>query len=614
VPPPALARVADLIIESRTPLAPGLETGAAGAYEQIEGRIIFETDPALPANQAVVDLALPAEAPGKPVRSEANFIVWQPADPAKRRGQAWLEVSNRGGRGMGAVLVWRDPAAPEALRGFGDALMLRQGLTLAWVGWQWDVPPGEGRMWLKSPRVKAPDGGTMTGLVRTDLVMRTPMTGFGLGHNGGPGAYPAVVPAGPETRLTRRTSRYGARELVPASRWRFSADRLSVEAAGRPFEPGYIYELVYRAADPAVAGLGLTALRDMAGLLKDKSGPFGVSSVVGFGVSQSGRLLRHFLHDGFNRLETGGRAFDGMFIMVAGAGRGSFNHRFAEPGRDAQAFSSFLTPTDEPPFDTPSLLARTAPDHQPKIMQINGGYEYWARAAALIHADPATGRDRPGFAGERLYHLASAPHQIRSLPADPPGPQVSALDQRPAVRALAMAMMNWVADDRPPPPSRVPAFADGTLVTPGRLTYPAWVTAKPAPPLDGLKLDHGAQAAQGVFSLEPPRIVARIKSAVPALDAYGNERGGIRGAELFLPLATFTPWALWGAPPFAAEFQNFVGGTWPRPGRPDRAAFLKAVDQASDALIAQGLMLAEDRPRVLARQAATYDWITAAAR
>ena len=57
----------------------------------------------------------------------------------------------------------------------------------------------------------------------------------------------------------------------------------------------------------------------------------------GFGISQSGRFLRTFLYYGFNQDEKGRRVFDGVMAHVAGAGRGSFNHRFAQPSRDGCA-------------------------------------------------------------------------------------------------------------------------------------------------------------------------------------------------------------------------------------------------------------------------------------
>ena len=82
---------------------------------------------------------------------------------------------------------------------------------------------------------------------------------------------------------------------------------------------------------------------------------------------------------------------------MAGGGRGSFNHRFAELSRDASPFSTFFYPTDIFPFtdieqtdpetgETDGLLtlARNA-KVLPKIFYTFSSYEYWGRAASLIH-------------------------------------------------------------------------------------------------------------------------------------------------------------------------------------------------------------------------------------
>jgi hypothetical protein len=49
--------------------------------------------------------------------------------------------------------------------------------------------------------------------------------------------------------------------------------------------------------------------------------PSEIRHALAFGVSQSGRLLRHFLYEGFNEDEQGKRVFDGVFDDVGGAGK-----------------------------------------------------------------------------------------------------------------------------------------------------------------------------------------------------------------------------------------------------------------------------------------------------
>lgn len=611
-----LARVAGLVIEARAPLP---ETAGVPAYERIEGVVRFETDPADASNRAIADLSLAPRNGRGMVESAARFVIVQPVDAAARSGVAFLEVPNRGG--SGALRLIGAPAGDGSAP--AEGLALRAGHTLAWVGWQWDVDEGDGRMWFDAPVAKGVRGAALTGKARADWVVRTPVDVLQLGHLNRPGPYPAADPAAEDQMLTRRTARYGRREVVPRTDWSFADDGRSIRAR-ESFAPGYIYELVYRVADPRAAGLGLAAVRDFAAHLKAADSPGPVRHVIGYGVSQSGRFLRHFLYQGFNRTEDDARALDGAMILTAGAGRGSFNHRFAEPSRDAHAFSSFLYPTDLFPFaSTPlpdpmdaslrrGLLDSTPRALRPKIMQLNTGYEYWQRAAALIHTDWRSGADVAPGPDERLYHLASSSHLIgRPLPETVTGRGVNPIDHRPTVRALAMAMGRWVASGEEPPASRIPSRATGTLVPASQVAYPDG--AQPPLPHSADVIDYGAGWRQGRIEIEPGGVRATLTPEVPAVDAAGNELGGIRPVELAAPILTLRPWSRFGAGAFADELDLFVGDSVLLAARPERAAYLAAVEAAADQLITDRFLLAEDKPGVLERQALLWDRASAAA-
>ncbi len=94
-------------------------------------------------------------------------------------------------------------------------------------------------------------------------------------------------------------------------------------------------------------------------------------------------------------------------------------------------------------------------------------------------------------------------------------------------------MEAWVVKGTEPPPSRYPRLADGNLVD--AATLPA-----PAPP------DDRATAYQPfrVDGAEPPAILGTYKALVPALDADGNELGGVRLPFLTTPLGAYRPWNL----------------------------------------------------------------------
>ena len=75
------------------------------------------------------------------------------------------------------------------------------------------------------------------------------------------------------------------------------------------FQAGQLYELIYRAQDPLVLGIGFAATRDLGAFLHGAaqddtgapnplSGPGQVAIIEG--SSQSGRMIRSFLALGFN--------------------------------------------------------------------------------------------------------------------------------------------------------------------------------------------------------------------------------------------------------------------------------------------------------------------------
>src|SRR5205823_6640441 len=332
------------------------------------------------------------------------------------------------------------------------------------------------------------------------------------------------------------------------------------------FLPGKIYELVYRARDPVVVGIGLAAVRAVISWARyDARSEFPVTAAIGAGISQSGRFLRHFLYQGFNTDEAGRKVFDGLLVHTAGAGRGSFNHRFAQPSRDAHRFSAFFYPTDLFPFTTRTqtdpetgirdgLLARLEPAHRPKIFFTNTGYEYWGRTASLIHTSPDGRADVAPLPSERIYHLAGGQHFIGGFP-----PSVgeraghayrnNPLDFLVTLRALLARLVDWVVDDRTPPESAYPTLGAGTLVPIAALKLPA-IPDVVAPSVihEAYRVDYGPRWAAGIITREPPAIGPPFPALVSQVDADGNEMAGVRGLELLVPLATYTPWQLRGGP------------------------------------------------------------------
>jgi hypothetical protein len=396
-------------------------------------------------------------------------------------------------------------------------------------------------------------------------------------------------------------------------------------------------------------GLGLAAIRDVMAYAKyDDDARFPVDHGIAVGVSQTGRFLRHFLYQGFNTDEERRLAYDGIYAITAGAGRGSFNHRFAQPSRDAHRYSAFFYPTDIFPFTSrvqraprtgrsDGLLAHLHDStHVPKTFQVNTGYEYWGRAASLIHTTPDGSADVAPLPNERIYHLAGAQHFPWQFPpqadmqlgSSPDFYRGNPLDQSVNYRALLIRLAEWVEGD-PPPPSQYPRVADGELVPIDDLNVPAIPdVAWPDVIHTAYRADYGPRwHTEGIVGIQPPRLDGTFGLRAPQVDALGNEMAGVQNVGLRVPLATYAPWSLrLDAPANRDEIADFWGTYIPLPttraeqqstGDPrpaiealydDRADYMQQVRRAADALIDDGFLLPDDRDRVISRAAQAWDW------
>jgi hypothetical protein len=652
---PLAARVTRVEIESRTDVLGGKSFGDAGAYERLSGQIFFSVRVDNPHNSRIVDLRNAVNLNHGEVEFSADFVAYRPKDPQRGNGSLLLEVPNRG-RPHFIALV--DGGDADLARDAGDAWLLRKGFTIVSVGWQWDAP-GQDDLKLYAPIAKE-GGRRITGLLRGDFMLSRVMDEVPLGHlilgNIGGSEYPVALPNDPRNVLTVRDSRDAKRTVIPASQWQFAetvngkltpSDRHIHLKGG--FQPGRIYEYVYGVADPVIAGLGFAAIRDVGAYVKrTPDAIIHAARVYGEGISQNGRFLRDFLYEGFNADEDGKGVLDGVLAHVAGAGRGSFNYRFAQPSRDAQPTSSVFFPTDVFPFtDLPEtdpltgerggLLDRaTAEKVVPKIFFSNTSYEYWGRAAALISVDAEGKQDVPIGDNVRIYHFTGLQHF--SGPSPPQKGAGDLLGQEPESalpikyfwRAMIANMDAWVRSDVAPPRSSYPRIDNGTLVSLRDYAFP------PIPDVgraleanDAVRLDFGPQWRQGVLSVQPPKVGKPFPVLVPQVDADGNESDGVRLPEIVVPLGTYVGWnlrdPLIGAPDqrvaFEASYIPFARTASERRKARDqrksieerygsREDYLDRYGHALDDLVEQRFILPEDRAALQLRGQQDWDEAT----
>jgi hypothetical protein len=645
------ARVARVQITSRQDVLADKSFGNAGPYERILGTVYFSLPVNNLHNAAIVDLRNAVNLHNGEVEFSADFIAIRPKDLQRGNGSLLLENPNRG---HSRIISLVDGGDWNIEHDAGDAWLLRHGFTIVSLGWQWDAA-GDDALHFHAPIAKE-NGKTITGLLRGDFMLPEAAQEIPLGHlmRGSLGGteYPVSTPDDPRNVLTVRDSRDAPRTTIPRSQWQFAhtvdgkltpSDRHIHLNGG--FQPGRIYEYVYVVSDPVVAGGGFAAVRDFASYAKHNPDAITPAQrVIAEGISQNGRFLRDFLYQGFNTDEDGRIALDGVLAHVAGAGRGNFNYRFAQPSRDAQPTSSVFYPvdifpfTDKPETDpvmhvTAGLLDRgRADDTLPKIFFSNTSYEYWGRSAALIHVSPDGKHDAVISDNVRIYHFTGLQHFSGPFPpakgdGDLRGqePQ-SPLPVRYFWRSMIANMDAWIRSNTPPPPSTYPHLSDGTLVPLTNYAFPHLPGVKtPHEANAGQRLDFGPNWRRGIVSVQPPRVGVPFPVLVPQVDVDGNERDGIRLPEITVPLATITGWNLRdpsiGAPtervsfegswiPFAKTAEDGKRTGDPRPSIAERYTseddYLQRYTRRLDDLIKERWILPEDRDAMLTR--AEEEW------
>ena len=652
----ASAEVVRVVVESRADVADGRAYGLAGPYEKLAGMVHFEVDPANAANRIVADVDFAPRNGRGMVEFRSNFFLLKPKDAGRGNGAVLYEVSNRGGKGMlgyfNNAAGSRDPRTAEEM---GDGFLLKNGFSLLWLGWQFDVPLRDGQMRLHTPAATG-GGAPITGLVRSEVIVNRRTCDRSLADRNHV-AYAVSDPDDPANVMTVRDGVDQPRRVIPRDRWRFGrcgADGSIVDDPTRVhldggFEPHRIYDVVYVARDPALVGLGPAAVRDVIAQMKYEATPElglpagAVERAIAWGVSQSGRFLRTFLYHGFNVDEQNRRVFDGVLAHVAGGGRGSFNHRFAQPSRDGHPFLNKLYPSDVFPFTDvvqhdpetdmrDGLLAGIRPGHMPKVFYTNSSYEYWGRAASLIHTTLDGTADAPLLDNVRIYSFAGGQHGPgRFPPRRTSGQQLSnPNDYSWFLRPLLLAMDRWIDDGAPPPPSVYPRIADGDLVAPERLRFPDLPgVGRPAAPHLAYRAVYGPEfRTRGIASVQPPEVLSAFPILVPRVDADGNETGGLMMPEVAVPLATYTGWNLFhaeaGPPDVLSSMQGSyvpfprTAGDRERAGDPrrsiaerygSRAEYVGRVTEAALALVGDGYLLAEDLAPILAQAGRHWDYL-----
>ncbi len=376
-----------------------------------------------------------------------------------------------------------------------------------------------------------------------------------------------------------------------------------------------------------------------------------VQRTYAFTVSQPGRYMNDFIWLGFNEDEQGRPVFDGLENWIAAGDGVALNFRFAQPGRTERNRQNHLYPEAPFPFAFPTLTDPltgktdgrgtrcSATDTCPKLFQVISANEYWVKAGSLVHTDPqGNDIDDPSYA--RFYLLSSVEHTVSGAPPNSPGVCQqfrNTTDPTPALRALFIALDEWVTQAVRPPHSEVPRASEGNAVF--SVPQPTGLGVVPQgalgwPNIPGVLytglitvrhlFDFGPLFDEGILTINPPAFSGPVyPSFVSRVDKDGNEVAGIQLPPVAAPVATTSGWALraaaFGGPdgcessgqliPFRATKEERLAAGDPRKSLEERYkdhdGYVEAVTKAAEKLAKKRFLLPDDVQRYIDDAAAS---------
>jgi hypothetical protein len=330
-----------------------------------------------------------------------------------------------------------------------------------------------------------------------------------------------------------------------------------------------------------IPAVGFAMLRDFGFFLRFEAGdgagtanPLAgrIDFAIAAGSSQTSRVLKSFVHHGFNR--AGGKTvFDGLHLHVGQSGTMPY---IPPTGADPEVVRTALVGDNSVyPFTYADVLApvEARGERPPRILATNVEGDYYRRRQSLLRTGPRGTAEAPIPESVRVWDIAGASHGILySEGCDLPRANI---DWHPILRAGLKGLTRWVQTGEPPPGTKLLELEPST---PEPYVNP--------PPAD-----------------QPGAVLL-----VPKRDADGNSFGGVRLPQVVASLGTFGGW---NAPlendcgdqsnffhAFArTRLQRLMTGD-KRPSLEERygtrEAYLQRFRAAAAALVSEGYLLDED--------------------
>jgi len=627
------ARLTRIVVERRQP---------QGQNEILSGHFYGELDPKDSRNAIVTDIQLAPRNSRGMVEYAATFALSKPIDMSHANGVLFYRVPNRGN---------------------GAPAPTTEGEVSVVSGWQGDVTR-PGAQSITVPVARNPDGSAIAGPVFERFIDMAPNTTT---LDIGTAPYVALTYQRPLTldtskaSLSRRAAPNAPAVAISGDAWAF-ADCAKTPFPGEPdpskicvkggYDPAFQYELEFTAKDPLVLGIGFAATRDLNSFLRYDQSPDNpvakqIKWALARGDSQSGNFIRTFLNLGFNQDEAGRIVWDGVNPHIA-ARQLALNIRFAVPGGAAGPFepgseavlwwSDYADAARHRP--AAGMLDRCTATHTcPKIMETFGSLEFWylRESPNLVGADAKA--DIPLPANVRRYFFPGTSHGggrggFAAAPAAPPNGCVLPANpnsEAETMRALTVALLDWVRTGKEPPPSRYPRLDRGELAPAAAVAagFPR-IPGAPSPAnlvnmLADFDFGPGFHYADesGAISKQPPTVKQLLPTLVPRVDADGSDVGGVPSVLRQAALGSYLGWnptargfdkgqqctLSGGYIPFAKTRVERMASGDPRLSLEERyrdhAGYVTAVKAAAEKAVSERFLLREDADKLIAQATAS---------
>jgi hypothetical protein len=654
--------IVDFTVTKIEPAFGGEIFGKWGRYLKVEGQATGLLDPSDPRNSVIVDLdKAPADNNGL-VKYTVDVAILRPERGGN--GSMVYSVTNRS-RFMDLYFFnwnpqYRFASNQLAIEDAGDGLVMEEGFTFVWSAWDGSIQPADDVLVADFP-VALKDGKPpqAMNLVEFSDTGTDPVFTASLSH-------PAATLDPGRATLTVRQFEADTRKTPEDMHFSYENDETLKIYRPAGFDSGAIYEYIYPAYDVTrikdrngkvidengIFGIGFASIRDIVAFLRQEESDKNpvseqkIDRAMIFGFSQSGRMIKDFIYEGFNEDENGRSVFEGAMPSASGAARSFVNWRFAQPGNYSTQHRWHLQPGDQFPFSygvihdpitglTDGILKKCRRSETcPRIMHVDTGTEVRERRASLVVTDPLGREDLVLPDNVRVYWLASSTHIPFNFPdlsttserrKAQHGVEVknltSPVDIRPVLRALLLSLDEWIDEGNRPPNSSHGKISDNTLVGMGEIAsnFPS--------PLPGFTFTANYNAIRQtdyVLSdnpVNPYRLGKAYKLLFSAVDETGNEIPGIQLPRVANPIGTYTGWN----PRAAGHAENDLAesyGSWvplsvsretrlqtgdPRLSLEERYAshdeWVSRVRLSADNLVKQGYLLPRDRDTIVEQAA-----------